>query len=330
MRRKAARPPSMADQDNHGREVWPEAAQRASLAFALFRLARPHFLLGAALFYGIGALIARRETGALRPGPLALGLALVWLVQLTTHFTNEYHDRQTDRRNPHRTPFSGGSGVLARGELPDAAALWCGGAAFVLSLAFLAWASRLPTFSAGTLALFTLALIGAVGYSVPPLSFASRGWGDLTTTVVVALLVPQFGHHMQTGRMSVTPVLTCLPFVPLILANMLIVAFPDHAVDQTAGKRTLVVAMGPHRAARVYSALIVIGYATAWLTLGWGLPAGGWAPLTLALPVAGLSLHEMWSGGYRRPGRFLRNTTLGVSAVASIPLAELAAFLLFG
>lgn len=94
--------------------------------WALFKLARPYFLLGSGIIYLIGALMAWNETHRLNFGALALGLVSMWLVQLATHFLNEYYDQAGDRLNKNRTPFSGGSGVLLTGQLKAEVALWAG------------------------------------------------------------------------------------------------------------------------------------------------------------------------------------------------------------
>lgn len=110
---------------------------------------------------------------------------------------------------------------------------------------------------------------------------------------------------------------------------MLAIAFPDYEADRTTGKRTLVVILGQERAAQLYSGLLVTGYITPWLFLGRG-------PLTVllaeaaTLPVAVLSLRELWRGGYRRPDRFRRNTFLGVGTVVAVALSEVIGFLLVG
>ena len=101
---------------------------------ALIKLARFHFLIGTSIAYLVGALIARNETGELKLSALALGALVVWLVQLTTQFLNEYFDQATDRLNRYRTPFSGGSGVLLTGALNANAALWAGIAALLLAV----------------------------------------------------------------------------------------------------------------------------------------------------------------------------------------------------
>jgi len=297
---------------------------------ALARLARLHFLIGTGIAYLIGALMARHETGAWNWTAFGLGALVVWSVQLAAQFFNEYYDQPTDRATHHRTPFNGGSGMLIGGRMKPEAARWAGRAMLLLSTALFVGSSILPSFSVVTAIIFGLALIGAVGYSAPPLSLVNRGMGESGTAIIGALLVPLFGYNLQTGQVSLKLLLTCLPFAALIFANMLNVAFPDYDADRVTGKRTLVVILGPDRAARVYGLLLIVGYVAPWLTLGWGLPLIVLMAEAATLPLGLLSLREVRHGGYRMPERFGRNTLLGVSAVVAVGLAEVVGFLLAG
>ena len=275
--------------------------------------------------------MARYESGRLDGRTLVWGLATMWLLQLSTHFLNEYYDRDGDQSNRHRTLFSGGSGVLADARLAPTVERCAGVGALSLAVVLLATLThRFPTFGVTTVGLFTVAALGAVGYSAPPLAFVERGLGELDVTLIVGLLVPLFGYSAQTGRISLTLVLACLPFAALILANMLNVAFPDFEADRTTSKRTLVVILGPERAARLYAGLLAAGYTTSWLTLALGVPFVVLLAKAATLPVAALSLWEIWRGGYKLPARYARNTFLGVSVVVAVGLAEIIGFLLVG
>ncbi len=69
---------------------------------------------------------------------------------------------------------------------------------------------------------------------------------------------------------------------------MINVAFPDYPADRAAGKRTLVVLLGPQRAAQLFTCALIGGYASAWLTLRWSWPA--LLAQAAALPFGVLSL----------------------------------------
>ncbi|HEY6172920.1 MAG TPA: hypothetical protein VIX73_00700, partial [Kofleriaceae bacterium] len=90
---------------------------------AFIRLGRPVFLVGGFLLYGLGAAIAAWHGHAIDATRYALGQATVTALQLMTHYANDYFDLEADRVNTTPTAWSGGSRVLAGGELPAAVAL---------------------------------------------------------------------------------------------------------------------------------------------------------------------------------------------------------------
>jgi 1,4-dihydroxy-2-naphthoate polyprenyltransferase len=250
---------------------------RRSRLVAFIRLSRPWFLVGAALLLAIGAV----DAGLPHVRRLAPGLAMVWSAQLTAHYLNEYADLAADRSVVHRTPFSGGSGVLVAGELPPVVALraaWITTAATLVSVGGVA----LLDWLAGLAGLVALGVSWA--YSMPPTRLLSSGWGELATSVTVGCLVPLTGVRLMGGRP--TPDLWWVVGVTVSahFAMMLVFELPDLASDAAAGKRVLGVRLGRGRTLAVIIAAHVVGVAT-------GVTALGPSPLWL---VAGVAASISW------------------------------------
>jgi 1,4-dihydroxy-2-naphthoate octaprenyltransferase len=253
---------------------------------AFLRLSRPLFLLGGVVLYALGAMVARYEGYPLDLGLYLLGQVFVTGLQLMTHYLNEYWDVEADRRNPDRTPFSGGSGVLPEGvisrETARAAAFVClavaSATAIVLALQYrvgpAAWV------------VMALAFLGAFFYSTPPLRLAHTGYGEMTTSIVVAGLVPAFAHLLQTGRASLMILFATAPLVVLHYAMLLAFEYPDFLADEAAGKRTLLVRLGRRSGAMVHNALIVIALGLAAANSFIGLPARVAISLAITAPLA--------------------------------------------
>ena len=293
------------------------------------KLARLQFLLGSGIFYVIGVLMALHQTGLLDIMALLVGLATMWLLQLSTHFLNEYYDQVGDYSNRHRTFFSGGSGVLAEGRLAPQVARLAALVAFSLAVFLLATATlTFSTFGLTTLVIFAIAAIGALGYSAPPLSLVERGLGELYVTLIIGLLVPLFGYSAQTGKANLMFALACLPCASLILASVISVAFPDFKSDRKTLKQTLVVILGPEKAAKLYAGLLTAGYIMSWFITPLGIPITVVRAQAATMPIAALSLFELKRGGYKIPQRYSRNTLLGVGVVATAGFGQIAGFLL--
>jgi 1,4-dihydroxy-2-naphthoate octaprenyltransferase len=140
----------------------------------------------------------------------------------------------------------------------------------------------------------TLALLGSYFYSAPPLSLMGSGWGELSTSIIVALLVPLTGFVIQAGRLEPILFEVCTPLILIHIAMMLTFEFPDYEADRISGKRTLAVRFGREAVARLHNALLSGAVVLALIILvlhgSWSTPRFLW----LALPLLAwqvISLH---------------------------------------
>lgn len=263
-------------------------------SFVLFlRLSRPFFLLAGILFYVLGAGIAHYLGVSLQLQPFLLGQLFITSVQLSTHYLNEYFDAPGDQHNANRTLFTGGSGVLGEGEgkLPRQVALL---AAFtVLSAAALAayFLSRTGALNPTAVTIMLLGFFGAFFYSVPPLRLSASGFGELTTSILLANLVPALAFVLQYGDLHRLVAMSTFPLTALILAAFLVFEFPDYASDLKNGKRTLLVRLDWRQAMRLHHFFVLAAYVLLGLAYLQGLPLAMALPSLLTLP---LGLLQIW------------------------------------
>lgn len=209
---------------------------------------------------------------------------VVTSIQLMAQYLNEYYDIEVDRLTAeNRTWFSGGSGALSAGGISPAAVMVAARICAVVALLTGILASLL---SGWMIPIIIFSLLGSWFYSSPPLSLMSSGWGELTTSIISALLVPLAGYCMQGGFPSGELWLVSLPLVLTHIAMMISFEFPDYAADLSVGKKTLTVRLGLQGAAWVVTALI--GFAILFLVvegvfskypgqwLGWTGPLAIW------------------------------------------------------
>ncbi|MBV8759674.1 MAG: prenyltransferase [Deltaproteobacteria bacterium] len=249
---------------------------RAVLAFV--RLGRPLFLGGGFILYAIGAAVAAATGHAIAWHRYALGQLCVTSFQLMTHYANDYFDLETDRANTTPTAWSGGSRVLLDGALSPRVAL--------VAALVLAGIGGVSSFVLGR-ALATLAAIAVLAwsYSAPPLRLCARGLGEVTTALVVTVLVPLLGFQLQAPDWRGLPLLA-LSIAPLALlqfAMLVAIEFPDAAGDAATGKRTLVVQLGTRRAATLYILTTLGAFALAPAAYSLGLP--GLTAIAIAVPA---------------------------------------------
>jgi len=255
---------------------------------AFIRLSRPVFLLGGIVLYALGALVARYEGDQLNPSLYFLGQLFVTSLQLMTHYLNEYWDLESDRLNTSRTLFSGGSGIL-----PEASYGLTRETAFTAAVVCLAVSSAAAImlifqYQAGPAvwAVMLLCFLGSFFYSSPPLRLSGSGYGEVVASVIVAGLVPAFGHLLQTGQPSWLLALATAPLIIFHYAMLIAFEFPDFLTDEAAGKKTLLVRVGRRAGASIHNTLIALALGLAAIASFMGLPAQVAISAAITAPLA--------------------------------------------
>jgi putative NADPH-quinone reductase/1,4-dihydroxy-2-naphthoate octaprenyltransferase len=242
--------------------------------------------------YTVGALAA--AVGApLAMTPYLLGYLALFLLEAATVFLNDWFDFDSDRLNRHGGPFTGGSRVLVDGRL-DRAAMRKGIGLSILGAAgaLAVLVSMAPAASTGSMvAIFALLAMLALAYTVPPLKLSHRGFGEVDVALthsagaILAGYVAQGGHWADS-----VPWLLALPLGLAVLPSILLAGCPDRAADQAAGKRTLVVMLGPRAAIRLAMAACLAAPAVAALLALTRMDM----PALLGWSAAGGTVHATW------------------------------------
>ena len=297
---------------------------RALVAF--IKLGRPQFLIGGFVLYALGAAIAAATGHAIDRRMYVLGQIAVTALQWMTHYANDYFDYEADRANQTPTRWSGGSRVLVESVLPRKVALV---AALALAALGMATAGVVGA-EAGPLALptFALVLVLAWEYSAPPLRLCAAGLGELTTAIVVTLLVPWLGFYLQApdGGGARWVAWSAAPLALLQFAMLIAIEFPDEAGDTATGKRTLVVRLGARTAARLYGVTTAAAYACFPLALAAGMPRSVVLAGLVPAPIAVWRIVRL--SDHRDPAAHERMTFVAVALVVATALAELAGWLM--
>jgi 1,4-dihydroxy-2-naphthoate octaprenyltransferase len=203
--------------------------------------------------FTVGALLASAGRPLLTTG-YVLGYLTVFLLEAATVFLNDWFDFESDRRNRNAGPFTGGSRVLIDGRLNhDAMRKGITLSIIVSAGALLALLASASTAGAGAIAAVYLPFaVLALGYTVPPLQFSHRALGEADVALTHSAGAIMAGYVAQGGGLTdPLPWLLALPLAISILPSIVLAGCPDHDADQAAGKRTLVVALGPHGAVRL-------------------------------------------------------------------------------
>jgi 1,4-dihydroxy-2-naphthoate octaprenyltransferase len=258
------------------------------------RIVRPHIVTGGFLGYSLGTLLALVRGGAFSPSAFALGYAIVFFGDLSTHFSNDCYDLELDRNAPSKT--FGGRNVLV--DHPEARRL-----AMVLALTFSAISVSLAFSMVNLLGhppilLALAAFTNVLGwlYSAPPVRLNARCLGEATIAFGTGLAVPAVGYIVTSGLVDQLFLAFSAPLVLYGLILGMSLEMPDLEVDRVGGKRNLVVWLG-RRPVALLTFLTSVA-ATALFTLYSVVDFGRfWAlPVLSAAPIVASSM-----GLLRRP-----------------------------
>jgi len=285
---------------------------------ALIRLGRPLFLVGGFVMYALGAVIAARAGHAIDPLRYGLGQLAVTAFQLMTHYANDYFDYDADVANRTPTRWSGGSRVLPDGELARQVALEA--AIAVAAIGVLATVAIAA--SGSGVAALTLVIVAVLAweYSAPPWRLCGASLGELTTALVVTVLVPWLGFRLQAPDLVGLRVLALavVPLAMLQLAMLVAIELPDAEGDRVTGKRTLVVRFGPVAAAWIYRVATLGAFGWLPVAVVLGLPARVAVVAGLLAPIA------IWRAARISDGRHERAGMFAVFLVVATAVAEIA------
>lgn len=257
------------------------------------QLSRPLFLVGAALVYGLGVGIARYLGTPIDWGVYLLGQAWVTSLQLTAHYLNEYFDGPVDNQNPQRTPFSGGSGAVGPGKLTRNVPLVAAAVTLTSTASITVLMIQFAPLSPLLVLIMVLSLLGAIFYSAPPIRLVSTGYGELTTSFLVANLVPAFAFLLQYGDWHRLLVMSTFPLTALHIAMMLAFELPDYATDVKYEKLTMLVRVGWQQGMFLHNILILSGFLILALAAVMGMPLAIALPAFIPLPLGLLQIWQM-------------------------------------
>lgn len=220
--------------------------------------ARPQFLLASLVSVLVGTALAVYEGFPFRPLDFALATAGALVAHIGIHAFNDYSDFMTGiDLKVHRTPFSGGSGVLpSQGLVPINV--------YYFGIACLALVACIGIYFMATvgIAILPIGLLGiAIVYTYT--SYLTRvGVGELGCVIGFSLwsIGPYF---VLTGRYSLSILSVSLISGLMGVALLILNEFPDLEADRAGGRRNIPIMLGLKGASKIYS--LVVASAYAWL-----------------------------------------------------------------
>lgn len=204
-----------------------------------------------------GAAYARFEGNPFDWPRFALTMLGALFVHAGLNMANDYFDHRSGNDDlTVATSVSGGSKVIQEGLLSPRAVLAASVGCLAAGAATGIWLD-LITPGHGIIFLGVVGMIFAWFYGAPPLRLGHRGGpGELACVLGFGPVMGLGAYWVQAGRMSWPAFAATLPIGLLMGLVLFINEFHDFDADRRVGKRTLVVALGPALAARVFVGLL--------------------------------------------------------------------------
>lgn len=268
----------------------------------LLRLSHPLYLLLAALTFVLGQGVARYLGNQIVPVVFWLGLVGVVLAQMSMSLLAEVF-------RPFNEPIVPGESLAER-RSTWSTALYVSIAALAAAAFIVVLLSNLGHLTPATILFLGLSLVILIAYSVPPLRFFDRGFGELLLALHLAYVVPSIGFLLQAGSNHSLLNAVTIPLTFLALAVFLTLDFPAYAEDVKYMRRTLLTRLGWQRAIPLHHGLILAAYV-----------------LLAAAPLLGFSLALLWPVFLGLPFAllevfWLRNIALGARPVWTLLIAN--------
>jgi 1,4-dihydroxy-2-naphthoate octaprenyltransferase len=235
-------------------------------------MSRPDQLLLMVVVYGAGVAAAVAGGFPFHPPEVAVGLLAFLPLAAGVHYANEYADYGTDLLTE-RTRFSGGSGALARTGLPRDLALRATVGSLLVGCVAVVAAVASGALGASTVGLLLTVVVLGVGYSLPPLSLAWRGLGEIDNALLGGVVLPVYGYAVVAGPLDPAVVAAFVPFALFVFANLLATGWPDREADAAVGKRTLPTRLPASTLRALHTGAVVAGFAALAALHGGPVPA---------------------------------------------------------
>ncbi|MCB0100458.1 MAG: hypothetical protein KDD74_00315 [Anaerolineales bacterium] len=272
----------------------------------MIKLTRPLHLLLAVLTYLLGASIPAYLGKPFQLVPFLLGLTITMLAQISMSYMREVF-------RPHNEPLIEGETPQKKETLRNNLLyISIGMVGTIALIAFLIYVNFTPVLQ--TFFFLFSSFILVLAYSIPPLHFVNRGFGELILAVHIAYIIPSIAFLLQAGEMSRLLTALLLPLTTLALAYFLILNFTTFPEDQKYERGTLLRRLTWERAVPLHHSLIVFTYLTFALAPLFGFSLNLIAPAFLTLPFAIFQIYQLQaiSNGNPPNWKLLTATALAV------------------
>jgi len=220
-----------------------------------FRVIRVKFLLASVIAVSLGLALNWKQNSSIDPLDAILTFAGVLALHASVDLLNDFWDfkRGIDTKT-NRTKMSGGTGVLPEGLLKPSSVYRAG-------IGFLILGSVIGSYFVITDGI----IIGIIlGFAILSIYFYSTkivdsGLGEFFVAVKGSMIVIG-AYFIQSGQITIESILGGIVVGVLSSLVLFITSFPDYDADKSQGRKTLVIAVGKQKAAKLFWIFPLVSY----------------------------------------------------------------------
>jgi 1,4-dihydroxy-2-naphthoate octaprenyltransferase len=241
----------------------------------------------------VGTLTAYLLKGTFNPLLYLLVLFGMLAFHAATNLINDFYDVKhgVDRIGAPTTKYRPHP-VAAGVEPPGTIRNW---SAALYGLTLLTAAYLTFTSGPAVMVLVAAGVVGSFLYTADPVVLKAKGLGEITVFLMWGPLVPLGAYLVQTGSLSVAPIIVSLPIGLLVAEVILANNIRDIEYDGSVGMRTVPVIAGRSGGVTLYKLLLVAAYAFIPVAILLGvIPL--WSLITLLTVPEAIGLSKMFRG----------------------------------
>jgi len=208
----------------------------------LFKIIRFHIVVGGLLAFLVGVLIALLQASTFNLVKIVLAYGVVFLGDLSTHFSNDYYDVEIDKHIKTKKSFSGRKILVAYPDLQKKAKKI---SQILLMLSILLALISVIFFGAPIMLLFIALIVDLLGwyYSAPPIRLSQRGLGEITVAFATGFAIPSIAYLSVRNQLDSFWLFLTIPFMLYGFVLSLNLEAPDIMTDRKQGKTNLATKM---------------------------------------------------------------------------------------
>ena len=219
------------------------------------RVIRVRFLLASVIAVSLGLALNWWQNSSIDPLDAILIFAGVMALHASVDLLNDYWDfkRGIDTKTK-RTKMSGGTGVLPEGLLKPYS-VYRAGVAFLI----------IGSVIGGYFVITDGIIVGIIlGFAILSIYFYSTkivdsGLGEFFVAVKGSMIVIGT-YYIQSGEITIESILGGIVVGVLSSLVLFIASFPDHDADKSKGRKSLVIAVGKEKAAKLFWIFPILSY----------------------------------------------------------------------